>query len=146
MLFRSDGFETREFGQSHLGEYQMQLVLIGQGSSDFPRYKYSEFSLNIDSTLLETPKTSGVPNWIKNNAKWWAEGSIDDSSFTKGIEFLIKEKIINVGSKSINSNTSSEIPNWIKNNAKWWAEGSIDENSFISGIEFLVKEGIISVN
>ena len=141
-----DGFETREFGQSHLGEYQMQLVLIGQGSSDFPRYKYSEFSLNIDSTLLETPKTSGVPDWIKNNAKWWAEGSIDDSSFTKGIEFLIKEKIINVGSKSINSNTSSEIPNWIKNNAKWWAEGSIDENSFISGIEFLVKEGIISVN
>jgi sugar lactone lactonase YvrE len=87
-----------------------------------------------------------VPVWIKNNAKWWADGSIDDSSFTQGLQYLIKEKIMNVESKSQKSGETTEIPSWIKNNAKWWADGSIDESSFISGIEYLVKEGIISVN
>jgi len=42
-----------------------------------------------------------VPNWIKNNAAWWAEGSVDDATFLNGIEFLIENKIINVSSESI---------------------------------------------
>jgi len=35
-----------------------------------------------------------VPQWIKATAGWWAENQIRDEEFTKGIEFLIKEKII----------------------------------------------------
>ena len=35
-----------------------------------------------------------VPNWIKNNAGWWAEGSIDDETFVQGIEYLVKNGII----------------------------------------------------
>jgi len=34
--------------------------------------------------------------WIKNNAGWWADGSIDDGSFIQGIQFLIKEGIIKI--------------------------------------------------
>jgi len=41
-------------------------------------------------------KKSGVPTWIKNNAGWWAEGQIDDNSFVKGIEYLVKVGIIQV--------------------------------------------------
>lgn len=37
-----------------------------------------------------------VPTWIKNNAKWWAEGQIGDSDFTGGIQHMIKEKIIDI--------------------------------------------------
>jgi len=37
-----------------------------------------------------------VPTWIKNNAKWWADGQIGDSDFTGGIEHMIKEKIIDI--------------------------------------------------
>jgi len=37
-----------------------------------------------------------VPGWIKNNAKWWSEGQIDDDTFVSGIQFLIQEKIINI--------------------------------------------------
>ena len=95
---------------------------------------------------VDVIKKTGIPNWIKNNAGWWADGSIDDSAFTQGLQFLIKEKIMNVKSKSQSSAESKEIPSWIKNNAGWWADGSIDEGSFVSGIEFLVKEGIIQVN
>ena len=35
-----------------------------------------------------------VPSWIKNNAGWWAEGTINDETFVQGIEFLVKNGII----------------------------------------------------
>ena len=38
--------------------------------------------------------TTNVPNWIKNNAGWWASDQIDDSSFLQGIQYLIKMGII----------------------------------------------------
>ena len=37
---------------------------------------------------------SSVPEWIKTNAGWWAEGQIDDKTFATGIEFLIKIGLI----------------------------------------------------
>ena len=86
-----------------------------------------------------------VPSWIKNNAGWWADGSIDDDSFVQGIQFLIKEKIIDVDS-SVSSQKDDQIPSWIKNNAGWWANGQISESDFLSGIKHLVKTGIISIS
>ena len=41
---------------------------------------------------------SSIPDWIKNNAGWWADGSIDDNSFVQGIQFLIKEGIMSITS------------------------------------------------
>ena len=41
-----------------------------------------------------------IPDWIKKNAIWWAEGTVDDATFLSGIEFLIEEDIINVSSES----------------------------------------------
>ena len=86
-----------------------------------------------------------VPSWIKNNAGWWADGSIDDQSFIQGIQFLIKEKIIDVDS-SVSSQNDDKIPSWIKNNAGWWADDQIPESDFLSGINHLVKTGIISIS
>jgi len=39
-----------------------------------------------------------IPDWIKNNAAWWAEGSVDDQTFLNGIEFLIENGVIDVSS------------------------------------------------
>jgi hypothetical protein len=39
---------------------------------------------------------NNIPSWIKNNAGWWADGSIDDSSFVQGIQFLIQEGIMKI--------------------------------------------------
>ena len=33
---------------------------------------------------------------VKNNAGWWADGTIDDANFIQGIQFLIKEGILRV--------------------------------------------------
>jgi phosphonate transport system substrate-binding protein len=43
---------------------------------------------------------SSIPDWIKNNAGWWAEGAVDDETFLNGITFLIENGIINVSSDS----------------------------------------------
>ena len=43
-----------------------------------------------------TPAESLIPDWIKSNAAWWAEGEIDDDSFIAGIQYLIKEEILKI--------------------------------------------------
>ena len=89
---------------------------------------------------------SEVPAWIKNNAGWWAEGQIDDSSFLQGIQFLIKEGIMVIPSTETSGSSGSEgVPAWIKNNAGWWADGQIDDGSFVSGIQWLISNGIIII-
>jgi hypothetical protein len=87
-----------------------------------------------------------IPPWIKNNAGWWADGVIDDSSFIQGIQFLINSEIITIPPTTQETvSDSTGIPPWIKNNAEWWADGVIDDSSFIQGIQFLIKAGIIVV-
>ena len=98
-----------------------------------------------ESNQIETDSDEIIPQWIKNNARWWAEGNIDDETFVDGIEFLISKEIIDIP-KHISSQSIKEIPDWIKNNARWWAEGNIDDETFVDGIEFLVKIGIIKMS
>jgi hypothetical protein len=82
---------------------------------------------------------------VKNTAGWWAEDKISENEFVKGIEFLVKERIIDNVKTGNAEPASSAVPTWVKNNAGWWAEGQIDDNSFVKGIEYLVKVGLISV-
>ena len=91
--------------------------------------------------------TSSIPSWIKNNAGWWADGQIPDSTFVEGIEFLIKEGVMIIPeTQTTESSDAQQIPAWIKNNAGWWADGQIDDDTFVQGIQFLIKAGIIVVN
>jgi len=92
-------------------------------------------------------KSIEIPSWIKNNAGWWADGSIDDDSFIQGLQFLIKEGIMQIPPTTQGTGSgTNEIPSWIKNNAGWWADGSIDDDSFIQGLQFLIKEGIMTIS
>ena len=99
----------------------------------------------IDPNFRMSKSAETVPAWVKNNAGWWADGSIDDASFVHGIQFLIKTNVLEVDSTT-SSEKNDEIPPWVKNNAGWWAEGQITESDFLSGINHLVKNGIISVS
>jgi len=86
-----------------------------------------------------------IPDWVKNNAGWWADEQIPDSAFIDGIEFLIKENIIVVPITQNESEDKSDIPEWIKTNAGWWSSGQIDDKTFATGIEYLIKIGLIVV-
>jgi len=68
--------------------------------SDQRNIKSESFSVFPGERKIITLKIdlikSEIPNWVKNNAGWWAEGTINDETFIQGIQFLIKEEIIKV--------------------------------------------------
>ena len=139
------------------GSYNLKLVLIGTGPNDFENYMYQDFSFDMkEFSAAQSPVISNtepepidaptaLPDWVKSNAKWWAEGKIDDNSFIQGIQNLIKQGLITISETEAGS-SSSEIPAWVKNNAGWWADGQISESDFLKGIEYLVSIGIIRVD
>ena len=112
---------------------------------------FANDNLPVDTTpveiIPEVTHTAAIPNWIKTNAGWWADGSIDDDSFVGGIQYLIENGIMKIPTTSQGSTVdNNEIPNWIKTNAGWWADGSIDDDSFVGGIQYLIENGIMSIS
>ena len=87
-----------------------------------------------------------IPDWVRNNAKWWSQGTINDNEFANGLQFMINEKIIVIPDLAESGQSvDQKIPEWIKSNAEWWADGQISDKEFASGIEYLVKQGIIRI-
>ena len=37
-----------------------------------------------------------IPDWVKNNAKWWSEDSISEADYVKSLEYLITNGIIEI--------------------------------------------------
>ena len=153
------------FGQVHLllpieekaGIVRYAIFVLGTGPKNGITDATSGGFSIIEIEIAENPilrelndidgSSSEIPEWIKNNAGWWANGDIDDGSFVQVIQFLIEEGIIKIPTTTQGtSSISTEIPEWIKNNAGWWANGDIDDGSFVQVIQFLIKEGIIKLS
>jgi len=102
---------------------------------------------NGDASMEQKLTSAKIPDWIKNNAGWWADGLIDDNSFVEGFQYLIKEGFMEIPTTEQGSvYQDNKIPDWIKSNAGWWADGSIDDNSFVQGIQFLIKAGLMKIS
>jgi len=57
------------------------------------------FGIFLISTMFvfnASAQEATIPDWIKNNAEWWADGVIDDGTFVSGIQYLVKVGIIKV--------------------------------------------------
>ena len=50
-----------------------------------------------------------VPSWVKNNAGWWAEGTINDSDFINGIQYLVSQGLIKISAPQ-EKNTIEDSP------------------------------------
>ena len=50
----------------------------------------------IPETQSGELSTKDIPDWVRNNAGWWAEGQIGDSDFVAGIQYLIENGIISI--------------------------------------------------
>jgi len=87
-----------------------------------------------------------IPDWVKNNAKWWSEGGIKDEDFVSGIQFLIENGIIEVDPPASSNLSSDSIPDWVRNNAGWWADDQISDADFLSGVYFMIQNGIIVIH
>ena len=68
------------------------------------------------SGVVDTSSTMLVPDWVKNNAEWWAEDLIEDSDFINGIQYLIKKQLIIIDNKKILDKTPLDditfSPSW----------------------------------
>ena len=149
-----EGIDIQKILVPSQGQYRIDILVYGTGLDYDPTFAgigsgIIEIGPSLPKTtppITEKESITEIPSWIKNNAGWWADGSIDDSSFIQGIQYLIKEGILQIPPTAQGTGSgSSEIPSWIKNNAGWWADGSIDDSSFIQGIQYLIKEGILKV-
>jgi len=129
-----------------------------------PEVETSTISTSPES--VETPiptDTPIVPEWIKNNAEWWSQGEVDDTTFKNAIGFLIEQQIIDIPTGP-NVSVSTEglsvdekraleeeaqrvtpIPDWVKNTAEWWYLGDVTEDEFLMSIEYLIKNGVIEI-
>ena len=124
------------------GMYNAEIEISGILFQPIPPEKVS-----FDFAVGDVP-TNGeisVPDWVRNNAGWWAAGEIDDASFVSGIQFLIEQGIMIIPETECGEGESQEIPGWIKNNAEWWAAGQIGDSDFVSGIQFLISNGIMPI-
>jgi len=41
-------------------------------------------------------QSSAIPDWVKNNAKWWSEGQIGESDYISSLQYLISQGIIKI--------------------------------------------------
>mgnify|MGYP000984652594 FL=1 len=141
----STGSKTQSDGFEFFIPSDVSGILVAKFENlDGNKLAHLEFPLLVDR-IATAENQYFIPNWVKNNAGWWADGQIPDSAFVQGIQFLIKEGIIVVPATENETQDGSNIPEWIKTNAGWWAEGQIDDRTFANGIEFLINVGIIVV-
>jgi len=47
-------------------------------------------------SITASAADSAIPEWIKNNAKWWSEGSISETDYIKSLEYLITNGILQI--------------------------------------------------
>ena len=141
----STGSKTQSDGFEFFIPSDVSGILVAKFENlDGNKLAHLEFPILVDR-ITTVENQYFIPNWVKNNAGWWAEGQIPDSAFVQGIQFLIKEGIVVVPATENETQDGSNIPEWIKTNAGWWAEGQIDDRTFANGIEFLINVGIIVV-
>ena len=124
----------------------MSLALTGTGITEWENFVVSETQFEIGKSG-ELSVITSIPDWIKNNAGWWADGQIDDSSFVSGLQWLISNDVMTIPPTEQGiGDEGNVIPDWIKNNAGWWASGQIPDSAFVSGLQWLISNGIMTIS
>lgn len=146
-------------GFGYLGEYQESIKYFEKASDEEPDSvivnNYKDFINNVISkypyTATEKPEEmnklpiTSIPDWVRQIAMWWSEGTINDDEFNSALIHLIENKIIQIPPVKQQNQVNGAIPEWVKNNAGWWADGEIDDESFVLGINHLIENGLIIV-
>jgi len=71
--------------------------LISEKLIDVPVGLNVSVAKDDDSEIIEEEiEEVKVPDWVKNNAKWWGDDQIDEETFLSAIEYLVKHEIITV--------------------------------------------------
>jgi hypothetical protein len=149
IIFQQNGISTDSREKHNVVEFFIPQDISGVVHLNFNNLDNNKLAKTVIPIVIDRitiQNEISIPDWIRNNALWWSLEQIDDNTFIRGIEYLIKNQIIVISSTTQGSgSTSNEIPSWIRNNAAWWANGEIDDETFIQGLKFLIQKGIIHV-
>ncbi len=149
IIFQQNGISTDSREKHNVVEFFIPQDISGVVHLNFNNLDNNKLAKTVIPIVIDRitiQNEISIPDWIRNNALWWSLEQIDDNTFIRGIEYLIKNQIIVITSTTQGSgSTSNEIPSWIRNNAAWWANGEIDDETFIQGLKFLIQKGIIHV-
>jgi len=148
VIYQQSGISTDSREEHNVAEFVIPEDVTGIVHLNFRNLDNNDLartSIPIVIDRVTSQKEITIPDWIRNNALWWSEEQIDDTTFVQGIEYLIKNDIIVIPPTQQGDSSSQEIPSWIRNNAAWWAAGQIDDQTFVQGLEYLIQKGIIRV-
>ena len=148
VIFEQNGISSDIKDKHNVAEFMIPDDVSGIVNLNFKNLDNNNIAKTIIPIVINriiNQDEISIPDWIKNNAGWWAEDQIDDKTFVQGVEYMIKNKIITIPQAQQKSTESTEIPSWIKNNAGWWAEDQIDDKTFVQGLEFLIQNGIMHI-
>ena len=88
---------TQNFGAtlSNSGSYR-SIISINENSLDgIYQIDLSHNGAFVKSVSFVVTNPT-IPDWIKNNAKWWGDDLISDDEFISALEYLVKKGIIRV--------------------------------------------------
>jgi len=94
LIFQTSGVSNAS-GHSMI-EFDVPDDVTGIITLQFENLNGSDLADAVISVIVDrvgVDQTS-IPDWIKNNAGWWATDQIDDSAFLKGIQYLVQNGII----------------------------------------------------
>jgi len=132
------------------GTFNMQKII--DSSADKGTYfaiasyrgeKSNEITFNLVTEATTEP--SKIPLWVKDNAKWYGNGQLDELDFILVIEYLIENGLIKIPYLPEETKQETKIPDWIRISAKWWAEDQISDDEFINAIQYLIKNGFMKI-
>ena len=149
IIFGQSGMSTDSKDEHNVAQFLIPhdvsgIVHLNFNNLDNNSLAKTSVPIVIDRVEIQNDEIS-IPQWVRNNAEWWATEQIDDTTFIQSIEYLIKNNIIVIPAIEQESSGDQQIPTWIRNNAGWWAAEQIDDKTFVQGLEYLIKSGAIDV-
>lgn len=107
-------------------------------TESYPRQCKTEDGMHFVQT------TSVIPDWVRNNAKWWSQTQISDTDFASALEYLIKEKVILINKDTLSEGAPEpKIPSWLRESAGWWSQGLLTDAEFAKSIQWMIHNGFI---
>ncbi len=96
-IFHKSGLKTDPISKKDEIEFLMPEEISGPITLRFENIGSGIFS-NLDFPVVanRVDSTFQIPDWVKNNARWWASDNISESEFLQAIEYLIENKIMTI--------------------------------------------------
>ena len=91
---------------SHTFNYAFNIFIILL-KSKFTGIFTIFLSITVISSLGAYAESSNIPDWVKNNAEWWADGQIGESDFINAMQYLISQGILKIPITEVTATTTS---------------------------------------